>query len=170
MPLALSQSVTSAPVCSLARYPVAVDPLTAAGLLLALVALSTVAGLIWRSRQGRASVPAGIRVQLSDLGEAEWPARVTMLQFSTEMCARCPGVARALGRIASETKGAAHREIDLTRAPELAERYRISQTPTIFLLDEYGSVRQRIDGVPRPESVRHTVTELLRSPRVDYSI
>ena len=144
--------------------------MTAALLLVALVALSTIAGLVWRSRQGRATTPSGVRVDLADLGETEWPARVTMLQFSTEMCSRCPGVARALQRIEAETAGSVHRDIDLSRAPELADKYRISQTPTIFLLDEYGIVRQRIDGVPRPEQVRQAVTELLRSPRVDYSI
>ena len=43
-----------------------------------------------------------------------------------------------------------HVEVDLTQRADLADRFRVTQTPTTLLLDADGTVRARIGGAPAP--------------------
>ena len=146
------------------------DPLVAAGALAGLVALATLLGLWWKRRDGSVRTLDGPRVDLSDTALDAWPDRATLLQFSTDMCARCPGTRRYLRALAAEHDGVEHTEIDLTHRAELADRYGITQTPTVFILDGYGRIRARVAGAPKPEPFRTTLTDILRRPRDDYAI
>lgn len=146
------------------------NPLSAALVLLALIAFATVLGLWWKARDGRVRAADGKAVQLADTGLDAWGERATLLQFSTEFCARCPGTRRYLDRVAEGHEGVLRTEIDLTHQAELASRYGITQTPTVLLLDGYGRIRARVDGAPRPHEFEQHLTELLRSPRDDYEI
>jgi len=135
----------------------------------ALLAAATVIGLAWRSRQGVARSGSGDVVHPADLGVAAFGERATLVQFSTEYCARCPATGRLLARLAGEHDGAAHVEVDLTHRPDLAGRFRITETPTTLLLDgdgavDDGAVRARIAGLPRAAAVRERLDDLLRSP------
>ncbi|RZU65748.1 thioredoxin [Microterricola gilva] len=134
----------------------------------ALLAASTVLGLLWKARTGRAeATTAGappaivLAVELADPASAA-PAptlgeRATLLQFSTEFCARCPQTRTLLAGIADAADGVSAIEIDLGARPELARRFRVMQTPTVLMLDAAGVVRARIGGAPD----RRTVTEQL---------
>ena len=81
----------------------------------------------------------------------------TLLQFSTELCTRCPQVRRLLGEVAAASEGIAHVEVDLTHRPDLSSRYRVLQTPTTFVIDRSGAVHARFHGVPQ----RHAIAEAL---------
>lgn len=83
------------------------------------------------------------------------------MQFSTEMCTRCPQVRRLLGAYAAETAGLAHIEVDLTHRPDLSARYRVLQTPTTFLVDASGVVRARFGGVPARDALATAVATLV---------
>lgn len=116
-------------------------------LLVALIAVGTVIGLLYRHRSGKvrqfASAPAGEAADLAADG-----ARLTVVQFSTPMCSRCPGTARLAGALAGDRPGVRHVEIDLVNHPELATRFRVSTTPTLLLVDEAGDIRARTNGAP----------------------
>lgn len=146
------------------------DPLLAFGVLLGLVVISSLLGLWWKLRDGRVRAGDGPTVALDDTSLADWPNRATLLQFSTEFCARCPGTRRFLTQVAAEHDGVEHTEIDLTNRADLASRYGISQTPTVLILDGYGRIRARVNGAPKPEPFRTTLTDILRRPRDDYAI
>lgn len=152
-------------------------PALVAGLGLPLVAL--VAGLAWRSRDGRvrrvaapgvADGTAAARHDAEDLGLGgdRLGADATIVQFSTEYCSRCPATARALGELADGYDGVRHVEIDLTRDPVLADRFRVTQTPTVLVLDAHGSTAGRIAGVPRPGDLRSLIDDLTRRNRVPH--
>ena len=83
------------------------------------------------------------RLGADSLGEV-----ATLLQFSTELCARCPGVHRTLAAIAADHEGVRHLDVDLTHRPDIAKHFHVLQTPTTLVLDGDGVVRTRFGGVP----------------------
>jgi thiol-disulfide isomerase/thioredoxin len=130
--------------------------------VLALVAIATVLGLAWKSRTGRLRAADGnTRLSATDVGAERLGSRATLLQFSTEFCAQCPGTARVLHGIAAGHDGVDHLDVDLTVRPELARRFDVLQTPTTLLLDGRGRVRGRISGAARPADVRTALDRIL---------
>ncbi|TQK19220.1 thiol-disulfide isomerase/thioredoxin [Microbacterium sp. SLBN-154] len=117
--------------------------------LTALLALTIGVGLLLRWREGRPRhhVPHEIvdplRLGADGLGE-----QATLLQFSTEMCARCPHVHRMLAEVADRHDGVRHLDVDLTHRPDIAQHFHVLQTPTTLILDRNGAIQSRIGGVP----------------------
>ena len=74
-----------------------------------LVAVATAIGLLWRSRQGRARPGSGERIRAAELGPVMFGDAATLVQFSTEFCAKCPATARLLGSIADDASGTRQR-------------------------------------------------------------
>ncbi|MEI3844341.1 MULTISPECIES: TlpA family protein disulfide reductase [unclassified Microbacterium] len=114
-------------------------------LLAATIALG--AYLNWRQSHARRNVAHEVvephRLGAEGLGEV-----ATLLQFSTEMCARCPGVHRTLAAIADDHEGVLHLDVDLTHRPDIAKHFHVLQTPTTLVLDRNGVVRTRFGGTP----------------------
>ncbi len=77
---------------------------------------------------------------------ARFGERLTLVQFSTEMCARCPATARTLSRAADTHTGVAHVEVDVTTRDDLISRFNILRTPTVLILDGSGRLRTRVSG------------------------
>jgi hypothetical protein len=130
------------------------SPALALGVAAALLALATVIGIVLRRRDGRRREGGALRFDPADAA-AEFGSRATLVQFSTEMCARGPQVRRLLTDYASDQDGLRHVEVDLTHRPDLSARYKVLQTPTTFVVDGSGAVRARFHGVPH----RHALTE-----------
>jgi thiol-disulfide isomerase/thioredoxin len=94
----------------------------------------------------------------SDLGgSAPFGSRATLVQFSTEFCSRCPATRRLLVDVASVRDGVVHLDVDLTHRADLANRFKILQTPTTLVLGPGGALTARINGVPQ----RHSLTSHL---------
>jgi len=126
----------------------------------AVVLLAVVAGVALRSQDGRRRSGGAARVHAEDLpGGLTASASATLVQFSTELCARCPQMRRMLGEIATD-RGIPHVEVDLTNRSDLATRYHVLQTPTTFLIDASGAVLSRWGGVPDRRSIEDAVTAL----------
>lgn len=143
-----------------------VDLIGALWVLAALLAVTVGAGtyLRWQQNRPRHEVRGEI-VDPRRFGAPALGQNATLLQFSTEMCARCPGVHRTLGEIAREHPGVVHLDVDLTHRPDIAQHFHILQTPTTLILDREGVVQTRLGGTPG----RHVIElELARivSPHV----
>ncbi|SDC34224.1 Thioredoxin [Microbacterium enclense] len=136
------------PVTAVAGLALSVVDVTFALLAVGLlVVLTTAAGLVLRARQGRArSVDSAEVVDPDLLGTARWGAEATLVQFSTQMCSRCPGVRRVLSEVAGSRDGVHHLDVDLTHRPDLAQHFRVLQTPTTLVLDRRGVIRTRFGG------------------------
>lgn len=128
----------------------------ALGIAAALIVLAVVIGVVQRRLDGRRRSGGELRFDPQD-ASAELGSRATLVQFSTEMCTRCPQVRRMLHSYTENHDGLTHVEVDLTHRPDLSARYKVLQTPTTFLIDNTGAVRARFHGVPH----RHTLTEAL---------
>ncbi|MFE7196037.1 TlpA family protein disulfide reductase [Microbacterium oxydans] len=133
------------------------SPALALGVAAALLVLATLIGVALRRRDGRRRDGGTLRFDSADAASAELGSRATLVQFSTEMCARCPQVRRLLGAYAAEHEGLRHVEVDLTHRPDLSTRYKVLQTPTTFVVDASGAVRARFHGVPH----RHALADAL---------
>jgi thiol-disulfide isomerase/thioredoxin len=139
------------------------EPTSALVVVLGLVAAATVLGLVWRSRQGHISHPHGETVvRLADVPGVTRLARgATLLQFSTEVCSPCAVTRTVLGDVASNRRGVAHVDLDVTNRPDLASQFRIMQTPTTLILDGKGVIRARIGGAPRRDAVDAEIDRIL---------
>ncbi|GAA4181185.1 thioredoxin family protein [Gryllotalpicola koreensis] len=130
--------------------------------------MTTVVGLIWKRRNGRVRLAADTAeiVRPTDVGtDAPFGERATLLQFSTEFCAYCPATRRVLGGLADHNDGVEHVDVDLTNSPELAQRFRVLQTPTTLLLDGRGAVRARIGGAPKRAELEASLADILNGTR-----
>jgi thiol-disulfide isomerase/thioredoxin len=142
------------------------NPLGIAAVLVALVAASTVIGLVWRSTTGRIRTVtrSDERIHVSELSaDAVAGSGATLLQFSTEFCSPCRTTNLLLGALAAELPGITHVDVDVTTRPDLADRFNLLQSPTPFILDANGAVRARIGGAPRSADVRAELGRILEA-------
>jgi len=122
--------------------------------LVVLLAATLAAGLLLRWRSGRPRpVIAHEVVDPARLGADRLGDRATLLQFSTQLCTRCPGVHRILSSVAKAERGVLHLDVDLTHRPDIAKHFHVLQTPTTMILDRHGVVQTRFGGAPSRDVV-----------------
>jgi thiol-disulfide isomerase/thioredoxin len=134
----------------------------------ALVALTLLAGLVWKARTGRANlVKSGEIVDLGKLEATKGGQRVskygrkaTFVQFSTEVCSQCRQTARFLSEVEGKHSDVLHVEVDVTNRLDVAAQFKVLQTPTILVLDSTGRVKARIGGAPKPNVINHELEKL----------
>ncbi|NHT18072.1 thioredoxin family protein [Cellulomonas sp. IC4_254] len=119
-------------------------------IVLGVLAVAVVAGLVWRSRNGRfvasrGDQAAAERLTPADLG-APLGAAATFLQLSSEACAPCRSTAAVLGALAADRPGVAHVEVAAEERLDLVRRFDVLRTPTVLVLDGAGAVRGRLSG------------------------
>ena len=151
------------------------NPAAALLVIVLLVAATTGLGLIWHRRQGRVARRAGasgtVTVSARELGidpsvaDTSFGDDATLLQFSTEFCAKCPGTSTLLRQLADARTGVRHVDVDLTHRADLARRFNVLQTPTTLVLDGAGRVRARVGGVPNRAALNAELDALARAPR-----
>ena len=135
---------------------------------IALVALATVAGLAFKVLNGRGHrVRSKDVIDLKKLGATsnslpmtELGKKATLVQFPTEYCGQCPGVRRTLSQLAYRTGGLEFCEVDITDRLDVAARFSINQTPTVFLLDPRGKLVFRVGGVPKMNQLSDELEKL----------
>ncbi|WP_243225042.1 thioredoxin family protein [Microbacterium sp. CIAB417] len=135
------------------------SPALALGIAGALIVLAVVIGALLRRLDGRRRGGGHLRFDPSDT-EDELGSRATLVQFSTELCTRCPQVRRMLSALAGREDGLRHLEVDLTHRPDLSRRYHVLQTPTTFVVDREGAVRARFNGVPHQHALAEALAAL----------
>jgi len=112
------------------------------------LAVTALAAIVVRRRSQRTRATTGTDASVVDpqsLGISGFDAPVTLVQFSTDYCSRCPGVARTLQDLTSGTE-TAFVEVDLTHRPDLARDFRVLQTPTVLIIDREGRLQARLSG------------------------
>lgn len=129
----------------------------------ALLVLAAIIGVVLRRRDGRRRDGGDLRFDPRDGDSGTLGDRATLVQFSTEMCARCPQVRRLLRDHAEAYEGVRHVEVDLTHRPDLSARYHVLQTPTTFVVDHSGAVLTRFHGVPQRDAVADALAHVQTS-------
>jgi len=141
------------------------EPFGVLAALLGLVLLATGLGAVWRARTGRVRLATAEGERISIPGLSPFTSPVTLLQFSTEVCAPCRATSALLAEIAGRRPDAAHVEIDVTRRPDIVSRFNLLQSPTTFVLDRHGSLLARIGGTPRREELAAVLDGLAATNR-----
>ncbi|TDN88619.1 thioredoxin family protein [Microbacterium sp. BK668] len=145
--------------------------LLGATIVLAVLLTATVAvGLYLRWQQNRPQrhIPHEV-VQPERLGADALGETATLLQFSTELCARCPGVHRTLSSVADSRPGVRHLDIDLTHRPDIARHFHVMQTPTTLILDRDGVIQTRFGGIPSRDVVELELNRLTEEADVRHA-
>ena len=135
------------------------------GLVLALIAVATAAGLIWKARTGTAKkVNSGLVIDLKEIAAVkdglpvtEFGERVTFLQFSSEFCSQCAQTARLFQDLEAQHDDILHIEVDITNRLDLANKFNILQTPTTLVLDKNGVITSRIGGAAKPQTIQDEI-------------
>jgi len=119
-------------------------------LVVGVLALAVLAGLLWRSRNGRFVAARGAATAPDRLTAAEVGAPLgdaaTFLQLSSEACAPCRSTAAVLRALAGERADVAHVEVAAEERLDLVRRFDVLRTPTVLVLDGAGAVRGRLSG------------------------
>ena len=127
--------------------------LVGALIVLAVLLTATIllgAFLRWRQNRPPRDISHEV-VEPERLGADGLGELATLLQFSTQVCARCPGAHRTLAAVADRHPGVRHLDIDLTHRPDIAKHFHVMQTPTTLILDRHGAVQTRFGGAPSRE-------------------
>ncbi|MEV4512941.1 thioredoxin family protein [Dactylosporangium sp. NPDC049525] len=126
--------------------------------VVALLALATVVGLVYRARYGRlraagGDLPAGLLTPARDT--------VTLLHFSSATCAPCRQVRAVCADLAGGLDGVRHVELDAEEHLDAVRDLGIWRLPTLLVVDRRGNIARRTVGVPDRASLHATVTEVL---------
>ena len=122
--------------------------------VLAAIVLAVAFGGYRRLTDGRprATADESVRLDADQLGVG-LGTDATFVQFSSAVCAPCRVTHRVLSAISAEDAGVVHVDVDAESRLDLVERYGITRTPTVLLLDRAGVVRHRIVGAARAPEV-----------------
>lgn len=111
-----------------------------------LAAVLLVGALLGRRGARVRTVTAEEPVDPAELGARQLGDAGTVVQFSTEYCARCPGTEKLLAELVRGEPGISFVHVDVTRDPELTRKYQLLQTPTVLFIDATGRPRARVSG------------------------
>ncbi|WP_432844204.1 TlpA family protein disulfide reductase [Dactylosporangium sp. CA-092794] len=130
--------------------------------VLAVLAVATVAGLLYRARYGRLRA-AGGDLPPGLLPPAAAGGSVVLLHFSSATCAPCRQVRAVCADLAGDLDGVRHVEVDADEHLDAVRRLDIWRLPTLLVVDRRGRVARRTVGVPDRVTLRQTVSEVLAS-------
>ena len=136
--------------------------------VLVLVATASLVGIAYRLLRGRGHRVRRrqhidlrrLRATKDGILTAELGKKATLIQFSTQYCGQCPGVRRQLAQLEHRLGGISHLEVDITDRLNVAARFSINQTPTVFLLNSEGELVYRVGGVPNLTKLNQELEKL----------
>ncbi|WP_163511920.1 thioredoxin family protein [Fodinicola acaciae] len=130
--------------------------------LVVVLVTATVAGALWRWRQGRVrpkeQTPdqplAADRALLEKAGaDPADDVDLTLLQLSSTFCAPCRTTKNLLTHVAESEPRVRHVEVDVADHLDLVRALNVLSTPTTVLLGAAGQEVGRAVGVPRKDQV-----------------
>ncbi len=127
---------------------------------LGVLAVATVLGLWWRSRDGRLRWTVPVTADLSGLGVRPGTP-VTLLQFSSAFCAPCRVTRRICAEVAERFEGVEYVEVDAESHLDAVRRLDIWRTPTVLIIDRAGAIVHRATGTPGKAQVIAAIAALL---------
>ncbi|MBB2975180.1 thioredoxin-like negative regulator of GroEL [Microbacterium endophyticum] len=145
------------------------NPVLAAALIVVLVLVAIAVGIVTKRRSSRKRRVTVAEVTPADIDLETLGDVATVVQLSTEFCARCPGVHRALVSNLSGVEDVVYTDVDLTHRPQLASQLRVLQTPTVLVVDAQGRVAARYAGAVSPMLINQEIDALRRGADVAFA-
>jgi hypothetical protein len=125
------------------------------------------AGIAAGDRDDQPAAPGGA-LTAEDLG-VPLGAQVTLVQFSSAVCAYCGPTRQLLAEVAGERDGVTFVEIDAAERMDLTRRLHVLSTPTVLVLDALGGITSRASGPVRKADVLTAVGAALPMAAGDAS-
>jgi thiol-disulfide isomerase/thioredoxin len=137
-------------------------------LLVVVLAVSTLAFLLWRRVNGRVRPVHEREAATHETGEAlarlgvdPAAAPVTLVQFSTAFCQPCRATRQVLSQVVARLPAVRHVEVDAESHLAEVREFGILRTPTVLVVDRAGRVVRRASGQPRLADVVAAVAPYL---------
>jgi hypothetical protein len=121
-------------------------------------------GWLWWRGDGTMHRGSGERVRPKDvlLPDDAFGPVATLLLLGTQQDERTDLVRERLAALADGTAGVVVAEVDLTAHGDLAGRYAVTRSPTVFVLDADDRLRTRVRGAADAETLRAALATALR--------
>jgi thiol-disulfide isomerase/thioredoxin len=131
--------------------------------LIVVLAVSTVAGLLWRRANGRMRPVRDSEREdvFARLGLDPGAAPVTLVQFSTAFCQPCRATRQVMNQVVRQLPLVRHVEVDAESHLDEVRELGIVRTPTVLVVDRDGRVVNRATGQPRAADVVAAVAPYL---------
>ena len=132
-------------------------------LALAAALVGVVGWLFWRGDgQLRPGTGERIRPHEAALPDDAFGEVATLLLFGSEQDERTVTVRQRLEVLIEDLAGVAIADVDLTSRGDLAGRFGVTRTPTVFALDGGGRLRSLVRGVADLDTLRAALDTVLR--------
>ena len=157
---------------------------------IAILALTSVFGLYWRSQQGKLKTSAveGNRISneeiskiirhkssfmvnsdLLDQHQMQLGKNVTLLQFSSAFCSPCKATAVVISQIVQGMDDVVYIQVASEENLKLVEKFDIKSTPTVIFFNRDGIEVGRAVGIPTKEQVIISINAV-RTPADDVGL
>lgn len=132
--------------------------------LAAAVGVTALIGWSWWRGDGALVRGSGERIRPAEvaLPDDAFGARATLLLFGSRQDGRTAEVRERLAELAHGEQGVLVAEVDLTARGDLAGRYAVTRTPSVFALDGDGALRARVRGAADRRTLRAALDAALR--------
>lgn len=140
-----------------------------------LTAVVTLAGRLWRARDGRVrtpdeSGPAGARAASLALAEVGFAAPLpagthAALLLGSPTCAPCDTVKGLLTDLEGERDDFLWTSVDVDDHVDLVRDLRVMRVPTLLIVDDAGRIVARSSGVPRVQELRRVLDGTIEGER-----
>jgi hypothetical protein len=123
-----------------------------------------VIGWLWWRGDGELRRGSGERIRPDEvaLDDDAFGARATLLLFGSQQDERTEQVRERLRALVADREGVVVAEVDLTRRGDLAGRYAVTRTPTVFALDGGGRLLARVKGAADHDTLAAALDTVLR--------
>ena len=117
----------------------------------------------WRG-DGQLRPGSGERIRAHDaaLPDEAFGRTATLLLFGSQQDERTDLVRRQLADLIEGLDDVLIAEVDLTSRGDLAGRFAVTRTPSVFALDGDGRLRARVRGAADPDTLRAALDTVLR--------
>jgi hypothetical protein len=132
--------------------------------LVAAIAAVGLVGWYWSRGDGRLQRGSGERIRPREvaLPDDAFGLLGTMLLFGSKQDVRTDVARGRLERMLDGVQGVVLAEVDLTARGDLAGRYGVTRTPSVFALDGQGRLRARVKGAADADTLRDALDSVLR--------
>jgi hypothetical protein len=132
--------------------------------LAAATAAIGVIGWLWWRGEGELKRGSGERIlpRQVALPDDAFGHRATLLLFGSQQDERTAVARTQLEALVEGREGVVLAEVDLTARGDLAGRYAVTRTPSVFALDAHGALRARVKGASDADTLRAALQAALR--------
>jgi len=128
-------------------------------LLVLILLISTLVGLLYRSKNGVIRKKRRLHISEAEFA-GRYGSRITILQFSTTFCSQCRAAKSLISDVVKDQTDISYLEIDAESNLALVRKVDVRSTPTTIFLDKGGYEIARATGAPKRDQLQKVIASL----------